>query len=323
MQEITYTEETSRLTINELDNLLHFCVQQQVSDVTLQSNSPVAVELHGVVSYITKRNIIHAEIENILNEIYGANGTAQLLSGIDLDTHYEIKPQRGLRYRFRVNATGCLVNGAHGIQITLRVIPNEPPTLANMKLPKSLMNFIVPWQGIVIVAGATGSGKTTLLAAILREILENHSGKILTYESPIEFVYDRVKAKNAIISQTEIPKNLASFPTAVRNALRRKPNYILVGEARDTETIGAVIDAALTGHTVYTTVHSNGVVDTIRRMVASFPQDERYGRTVDLLSLTKLILWQTLVKTTDEKRAPAREWLVITPKIRDYLLNCL
>ena len=209
------------------------------------------------------------------------------------------------------------------MQVTLRVIPSSPPYLKDMDLDPNLQKALVPTQGIVIVAGATGSGKSTLLAGIMLELLENENGKILSYESPIEFVYDSVASERALMSQSEIPLHLPDFPRAVRNALRRKPEYILVGEARDKETISAVIDAALTGHTVYTTVHSNGVADTIRRMVASFPQDERYGRTVDLISMVRAIVWQMLVPTEDGGRYPVREWLIFSPEVREKLFNTI
>lgn len=95
-----------------------------------------------------------------------------------------------------------------------------------------------------------------------------------------------------------------------------------VGEARDPETIGAVIDAALTGHTVYTTVHSNGVVDTIRRMVTAFPAEERQGRAMDLTMLIRAIVWQKLLPSLDGKRVPLREWLVFNEELRQQLLRC-
>lgn len=321
MANILFPDEPSRFTARDIDKLLNFCVINQTSDVTIQSGDKILADIHGRLHRITKRNLTHSEVSDIVNIIYGANGIAQILSGADLDTHYEIKPERGVRHRFRVNMTGCLVEGNPGIQITMRTIPADPPFINDMGLDPRLRDAIIPTQGIVIVAGATGSGKTTLLASIMREILEKEDGKVLSYESPIEFVYDNVEAPAASIAQSEIPLHLPNFPAAVRNALRRKPKFILVGEARDYETIAAVIDAALTGHTVYTTVHSNGVADTIRRMVSAFPEDERYGRTIDLLSLTRAIVWQMLVPTVDGKRAAIREWLVLTPEIRDELLR--
>lgn len=317
---ILFPQEPSRFTLADLERLLLFCIEQGASDITLQSQDRVLADIHGRLHRVTRRPLMHAEVSDMLNLIYGANGTAQILSGRDVDTQYEIRPQRGARYRFRVNGTGCFVEGTDGIQITLRTIPSDPPYLASMQLAPQLMEALVPYQGIVIVAGATGSGKSTLLAAIMREILEHHQGKVLTYESPIEFVYDRVPSPRTSMSQQEIPRHLPDFPLSVRNALRRKPTYILVGEARDRETISAVIDAALTGHTVYTTVHSNGVADTFRRMVSAFPQEERYGRAVDLLSLTRVVIWQMLVPSIDGKRLPIREWMVLDSVTRDQLL---
>ena len=143
----------------------------------------------------------------------------------------------------------------------------------------------------------------------------------MTYESPIEFTYDDVKKYTSIVSQSEIPLHIPSFADGVRNALRRKPRLILVGEARDLETIGAVLEAALTGHPVYTTMHTNGVAETIRRLVGTFPEEERAGRTIDLIETLKLIIWQKLVPTVDNKRVALREYLVFSDEVRDILIS--
>ena len=182
---------------------------------------------------------------------------------------------------------------------------------------------MAPYQGTVVITGSTGSGKSTLLASIIKSLLEQTDGnrKMLTYEAPIEFVYDTVDAPSSLISQSEIPKHLPSFAAGVRNALRRKPRLILVGEARDQETIAAVIEAALTGHPVYTTVHSNGVADAVRRMITTFPADERHSRALDILETMRLIVWQKLSPSTDGKRVALREFLVFDDKIRDALLG--
>lgn len=318
---LMYPNEPSRFTAHDLDALLLFCVKHDASDITLQSNDNVIADIHGRIYRITQHTLSNSEVGELLNTIYGANGTAQIMSGTDLDTHYEIKPSRSERYRFRVNGTGIHVEGTEGIQITLRSIPVDPPYIKDMQLPQALVEGMMPDQGIVIVSGATGSGKSTLLAGLMREILETQTGKVLTYESPIEFVYDNVEQPHTAMAQHEIPANLPNFPAAVRNALRRKPTYILVGEARDRETISAVIDAALTGHVVYTTVHANGVADTLRRMISAFPADERYGRAVDLIELTRTIVWQRLLPTKDGKRVALREWLVFDDVVREALLQ--
>jgi defect-in-organelle-trafficking protein DotB len=176
---------------------------------------------------------------------------------------------------------------------------------------------------VVYVTGATGSGKSTLLSSIIRDITEDKEShrKVLTYESPIEFVYDNVEKASAIVSQSEIPRHLPSFAAGVRNALRRKPRLILVGEARDSETISAVMEAAMTGHPVYTTLHSNGVAETMRRLVITFPAEERQGRTIDIIETVRLIISQRLAPTIDGKRVALREYLVFDEKIRDILLE--
>lgn len=315
--------EPSRFRATDIEALLLHCNALNASDVTLQTGAQVFAEVYGRLIKVTRHKLSTTEMSEILNEIYGPNGTTQVLSGIDLDTHYEFRPTRGERCRYRVNAVGCEVEGNEGMQITIRNIPTDPPPLAEMQLPQAISDAIAPQQGVVYVTGATGSGKSTLLASIIRELAEDPEShrKILTYESPIEFVYDAVTTHSALISQSEIPRHLPSFAAGVRNALRRKPRLILVGEARDPETISAVIDAALTGHPVYTTLHTNGVAETIRRLVTSFPSDERHGRTIDIIETVRLVIWQQLAPTVDGKRVALREYLVFNEAIRDQLLS--
>lgn len=318
-----YPNEPLRITARDIEDILAFCTQLNASDITIQTGEPITVEVYGKIFKITKRKLSNTEVGDLLNAIYGPNGTAQILSGEDVDTHYEFRPTRAERYRYRVNATGCQVEGHPGIQLTLRVIPTDPPPLSSMNLPQEVLDAIAPKDGVVYVTGATGSGKSTLLAAIIKELAEepDSNRKILTYESPIEFVYDNVKKPSSIVSQSEIPRHLGSFAEGVRNALRRKPRLILVGEARDAETISAVIEAALTGHPVYTTLHANGVAETIRRLVGSFPREERQGRTLDIIETIRLVIWQILIPTVDGKRVALREFLVFNEEVRDRLLD--
>lgn len=317
------TNEPVRFTPDETKRALLHASNLNASDITFQSNSPILMELNGKLYPITNRSLSGNEVADILNEIYGPNGTTQLSAGRDVDTHYEIRPGRNQRFRFRVNGTACQVEGHDGIQITLRTIPSEPPDLITLNLDAPILEFMAPEQGTVIVTGSTGSGKSTLLAAIIKKLAQDPEGhrKILTYESPIEFVYDTVETPSSIISQSEIPRHLPNFADGVRNALRRKPRLILVGEARDPETISAVIDASLTGHPVYTTLHSNGVADCVRRMISTFPSEERHGRALDILETLRLVIWQKLVPTLDGKRTALQEYLVFTEEVRDILVD--
>lgn len=316
-------DEPTRFTPLFMDKMLEHTERLNASDITIQTGEPIYAEVYGKLLRITNRRLSNTELGDLINSIYGPNATTQLLSGKDIDTHYEFRPNRGVRYRYRVNGTACLVEGHDAIQITLRTIPTTPPRLETMNLPDNVLEAIAPQEGIVFITGATGSGKSTLLASIIRDLIETEDSnrKVLTYESPIEFVYDEIETISAVVSQSEIPRHLPSFADGVRNALRRKPRLIMVGECRDAETISAALEAALTGHPVYTTLHTSGVAETMRRLVTSFAGEERLGRTIDILETIRLCIWQKLVPTVDDKRVALREYLVFDEEVRDVLLE--
>ncbi|MCX7115411.1 MAG: Dot/Icm type IV secretion system ATPase DotB [Gammaproteobacteria bacterium] len=315
--------EPTRFTPPFLDKMLEHAESLYTSDVTIQTNSAIFAEVYGKLLKITNRQLSNTEVGELINTIYGPNATTQLLSGKDIDTHYEFKPSRGVRYRYRVNATACLVEGHDAIQITLRSIPTTPPSLDSLGLPDNILQAIAPAEGVVFITGATGSGKSTLLASIIRSLIEKEDSnrKVLTYEAPIEFVFDEIETISAIVSQSEIPRHIPSFADGVRNALRRKPRLIMVGECRDPETISATLEAALTGHPVYTTLHTSGVAETMRRLVTSFPAEERLGRTIDILETIRLCIWQRLVPTVNDRRVALREYLIFNEETRDLLLE--
>lgn len=316
-------DEPTRFSPPFMDKMLEHAQSLNASDITIQTGEAIFAEVYGKLLRITNRRLSNTELGDLINSIYGPNATTQLLSGVDIDTHYEFRPNRGVRYRYRVNATACLVEGHDAIQITLRTIPTTPPKLETLGLPEHIIEAIAPQEGIVFITGATGSGKSTLLASIIRELIENEDSnrKVLTYESPIEFVFDEIETISAVVSQSEIPRHLPDFADGVRNALRRKPRLIMVGECRDAETISAALEAALTGHPVYTTLHTSGVAETMRRLVTSFAGEERLGRTIDILETIRLCIWQKLVPTVDGKRVALREYLVFDEETRDVLLE--
>ncbi len=319
---MNFPNEPNYFVAQHFDRLLLFCCENKASDITLQTGEVIFAEIHGRQSRITQRKLALQELSDLVKHVYGPNATAMIFSGHDIDTHYRIKLNKDVEYRFRVNITACYFDSYQGMQMTMRVISSEPPKLSDLGIEPELAPYLRMSQGIGIISGATGSGKSTLLASILADMCSQPDAnlKVLTYEAPIEYVYDKVNMPTSFVSQIEIPRNLPSFAAGVRNALRRKPGLILVGEARDQETIAAVIEAALTGHPVYSTVHSNGVADTLRRMVTIFPYEERDARLFDLLETIKVIIWQALVPRPDGKRTAVREYLVFTTEVRDTLL---
>ncbi len=318
-----WPEEPPRLTENEVDSLLMWGVRTGASDITIQTDRPVYAEVNGVLHPINRRPLDSADMSSFLNRIYGPDAIAKLAAGKDLDLSYEIKLDRFERVRFRVNITAILSKGRDAVQVTMRVLPNLPQTMEYYGIEPEIIDAWAPRQGLVLVTGPTGSGKSTLLAAGMRRLIERDEGcgKLLTYEAPIEYVYDSITGPRSLVAQTEIPRHLPTFAAGVRNALRRKPNIILVGESRDRETVAAAIEAAQTGHAVYSTAHTIGVAATIRRMISVFEPGERTERAYALMETLRLIVTQALVPSKDGGRVGVREFLVFTDDLRERMLE--
>lgn len=318
-----WPDEPDRFTPDHVDPLLLWCIDQGASDITIQSDRPVYNDIHGKLYPATYRALDSGDMAVFLGKIYGAEAQARLASGKDLDVSYEIRPDRYSRTRFRVNITAILSQGRDSAQITMRSLPSEPPRLEDLSIEDDIIDAIAPRQGMIVITGPTGSGKTTLLAAANRMLLERPQGcgKLLTYEAPIEFTYDTISSPHSLVSQTEIGRHLGSFADGVRNALRRKPNIILIGEARDRETISAAIEAGQTGHAVYTTAHTTGVSATIRRMISAFEPEERRERAYALMETIRLIVTQALVPKVGGGRMGVREWMRFDDQVREKLLD--
>jgi len=154
----------------------------------------------------------------------------------------------------------------HGEKIVMRLLFQEEKLMQLRQLGlakyilKPYQNLVNSSGGIILVTGPTGSGKTTTLYASLAEI-DNEARNIITIEDPVEY-------KLSGYSQIEVkPKVGLTFANALRSVLRQDPDVIMVGEMRDTETAQIAIQSALTGHLVFSTVHTNSAPATITRLI--------------------------------------------------------
>lgn len=318
-----YPDEPNRFREEDVDPFLAWCVKQGTSDISIQTERVIYNDISGTLYPATHRVMDASDMQSFLTKIYGSDASARLASGRDLDVSYEVRPDRYSRIRFRVNITAIQAKGRDAAQITMRSLPTEPPKLADLGIEQHIIDNWSPRMGMVVVTGPTGSGKSTLLAAGNRMLMERPEGcgKMLTYEAPIEFTYDTIRSPRSLVSQSEIPRHLPDFAAGVRNALRRKPNIIMVGEARDRETISAAIEAAQTGHAVYTTTHTTGVSSTVRRMISSFEKEERGERAYALMETLRMIVTQVLVPKVSGGRMGIREWMVFPDDVREKLLD--
>lgn len=319
-----YPKEPTRFTGMDIGEFAKWSTSIGTSDITIQSDEQIICEIYGRFFRVTNRRLSHSEVTEIVAKLYESDSAiSRLNSGLDVDMAWTVKVDRVNSLRFRVNVTAVFNSGVTGYQITIRTISARAPLLETMGVPDPIVNNLSHKQGLIMVVGATGSGKSTFLASALDWRMRQPEAhiKILTYEAPIEYVYDDVPKPTASVAQTEIGKHLPSFAAGVRNALRRKPSVIVMGEMRDEETIGEGIVASMTGHLVYGTLHANGVPDCVRRMINVFPAGERNAKALDILSSLKMVIAQQLLKSTDGKRVAIREYLVFNEKIIDELID--
>lgn len=310
-----------RITIPQFRHFLLAAAQAKASDVTVQTDAQPRIEINGQLYRFEQRPWTASEIEDILTDSYGAaSGVAEIRGQKCLDYSYEIPLASGKRCRFRVNATGILVSNGSGIEMTFRVMPDDPPHWQEIGLTSREIKRMTPRAGLVVLAGPTGSGKSTTLAALTRYHLQNqsHPVKIVDIQAPIEFTYAHFNVAEtgspSLIGQSEIGRHLPSFAAAIRSALRRNPHIIVLGEARDKETIETAFEAALTGHLVYTTAHAGSVQDCVHRLLAPFPLSERDHRASDLAACLRFVMVQQLLPRCNHSgRVASREWMVFGP----------
>jgi twitching motility protein PilT len=215
--------------------------------------------------------------------------------------------------RFRVNI--FTQRGTCGI--VMRVIPTEVPDFKSLNLPAELNEAAELRPGIVLVTGPTGSGKSSTLAAFVGKINQDRACHVITIEDPIEFLH---RHKKATIHQRELHTDCPSFALALRAALRQAPKLILVGEMRDKQTIEVALEAAETGHMVYSTLHTIDASKTVERIIGVFPLEEQNAIRGRLAKSFRYIISQRLIPKLDGSgRAPAFEILKATVRTREYV----
>ena len=215
--------------------------------------------------------------------------------------------------RFRVN----VFRQRGTCAIVMRVIPNVIPTFASLNLPAQLGEIVDLRNGIVLVTGPTGSGKSSTLAAIVNRINEEKAYHVLTIEDPIEFLHNH---KKCTIHQRELYADTPSFALALRAALRQAPKVILVGEMRDRETMEIALEAAETGHLVFSTLHTIDASKTVERIIGAFPMDNRQAIRTRLGKAFRFIVSQRLIPRADGTgRVAAIEILKSTMRTREYV----
>jgi twitching motility protein PilT len=221
-----------------------------------------------------------------------------------------------LTERFRMN----IFRQRGNISVAARRINPKIPNFAQLHLPEIFEKIADQEQGLVLLAGITGSGKSTTIAAMLEQVNERRSCHVVTVEDPIEYLY---VDKKAFINQREIGLDVESYDLAIRSLMREDPDVILIGEMRDRHTFQAGVQAAETGHMVYSTIHAGSASGAITRILELFPPDMHVNIRQALATNLKAIVFQKLVPSlkTGVDRVPVVELLLNSPSVKKYILE--
>ena len=292
----------------DITEILTFCVQQGASDLHLSAGLPPLIRIDGDVRKIDMPTLEHKQVFDLIYDVMSDKQRKEYESKLEIDFSFEIPDIS----RFRVNA----FNQNRGAAAVFRTIPSDVLTLEQIKAPELFKDLIAKPKGLILVTGPTGSGKSTTLAAMLDHINKNHYGHLLTIEDPIEFVHE---SKKCLINQREVHRDTMSFEASLRSALREDPDYILVGEMRDLETIRLALTAAETGHLVFGTLHTTSAPKTIDRIVDVFPAAEQGMVRTMLSESLQAVISQTLLKKIGGGRVAAHEIMIGTPAIRNLI----
>lgn len=300
--------------VDALRSLIEDAIDLGASDIHVNAEDFIRFEVHGRFICVSRHRLDINEVRSICNNLYKSDtGADMVMGGSKLDHNYEYRYARNgqmSNYNFRVNSVASTVLGRISPTITVRQLNEEPPIWGDMAYGESLWDIWRPDNGLVVVSGATGTGKSTLLASGLRRILEERNDeKIITLESPIEYVLHQYQTESTLVVQRSVPKNSTSFISGVEDALRQHPTIVVVGECRRKEEINAALLVSISGHLTYTTTHTNSVPETAFRLLNEFPVEEQKARLGDLVYSSRVYVNQRLLPSTDGKRVAIRELL--------------
>ena len=293
----------------QIDAFFKLMNDEGASDLHMVADQQPVLRIRGDMERVKFKKMENEDLKAMLYEICPEDKIKKFEETGDLDFGYEIP---GLA-RYRCN----FFQQKYGIGAVFREIPSDIMTCEQLGLPKVISRLAHLPKGLVLVTGPTGSGKSTTLAAIVDEANKTRKDHILTIEDPIEFVH---RSQNCVINHREVGTHTRGFSEALRGALREDPDIIMVGEMRDLETISLAMEAAMTGHLVFGTLHTLNAMKTVDRVIEIFPATQQGQVRSTLADALKAVVSQTLFKRVDVKgRCAALEILIATPAVRNLI----
>jgi len=280
--------EESKAPGVDIHRLLQVVVEKGASDLHITAGSPPALRIDGKLYKLKMAPLTPADTQEIAYSLLSEKQRQQFEATNEVDLSFKWRDKG----RFRAN----FFRQQGAVAGALRMIPHAILALSALGLPDAVNTIIDRPNGLVLVTGPTGSGKSTTLASIIHEINTRHRGHILTIEDPIEFLHEH---GSCIVNQREVGSDTNSFGAALKYALRQDPDFVLVGEIRDKETMEIALRIAETGHLTLATLHTNSAVQTIHRILDFFPSAQQEAVRTQLSFCLCCIISQILLKKAD------------------------
>ncbi len=296
----------------ELASIFAAMVKEDASDLFLKVGVPPAMRIVGRVASLGGAPVTEENMMEIFNEVTDDFAKKRFAEKGEVDVSYEIY---GVG-RFRAN----LFRQRGYIGMVFRHIHSKIPTLEELNLPaEQLKRLALAPRGLILVTGTAGSGKSTTIASMVNFINNTEEKHIISVEDPIEFTFTDNKC---VIDQREVGQDTDGFLTALKHAVRQSPDVIFIGEMRDLETMEAAVNAAETGHLVFSTLHSLNAMQTVDRVMNMFPVHQHEFLRLQLSQLLEGVVSQRLLPTKDgAARMPAAELMCATPTTRELILH--
>ena len=299
--------------MRELLDYLEQAVAEQASDLFIVAGGPVSEKVDGHLRPISGEKVFPAETERLIMGLYDMadrSMDAYRATGDD-DFSFAVP---GLA-RFRVNA----YRQRGSLAAVVRLVAFDIPDYRALRIPEQVMDLADLAHGMVLVTGTAGSGKSTTQACIIDRINRTREAHIITLEDPMEYLH---RDGRSIVSQREIAIDTTDYLSALRACLRQAPDVILLGEMRDHETIRTAMTAAETGHLLIATLHTNGAVNTIDRIIDAFPSTQQSQIRVQLSMVLRTVVSQRLLPDVDGELVPAYEIMHMNAAIRSMIRDC-
>ena len=302
---------------NYLLYLLQLMIENKSSDIYFTYGEEPALRIFGDVHRVSNApKLEDPTLEAVANVLMTDEDRELYKENLSCDLWCSV---HGRRYRVNISRQRW-----HKM-IVARLLEEKIPTIHELWLPEILKTLTKKTSGIVFVAWPTWSWKSTTLAAMIEEINTSRSCHIITIEDPIEYIFE---PKKCIFEQKQLWKDVISFASAMKYAMRQRPDVILFGETRDPESLRNAIALAETWHLVLTTIHSRSAEQTINKIISMVPEDEQPIIKNQISENLTAVVVQKLLKLEGWKwMIPAHEILLnnkaVENTIRENKMNQL